>query len=371
MRGQTQVPADTTLDEILVRAYSVLKAGLPEAQSLFEKAVIMDPANVLIRKQLAYIYRDKGRTDLAVRQFMIADTLEPSDTTKLQIAYWLRLINRQKESDQYFQQLKTSSSPDIRAQVLNELASRASSPSTWYTRIYAAPYYDSRWETWFYQGVIQEGYYLDRGHVLSMYGFASVSGDARSTGGLAPAIFSDNAFITGLGMKAELFAGFQASVQEGVAIDIVKQADKSSLRGDFRAIAVYGDGIYPSFTYHSDIEFPFSPLLDFYSSVGYYSRYSNTIGYLQGRAGVRALEVSHAILDAYVSLGAVRDGNKEYYNNLVEGSVGARVSPNIFWGLYLAGEFHRGSYWDVGAIPRPYDQYYSAFRFFVILDKTF
>lgn len=369
--AQSHVPSDSTLDEVLVRAYSVLKAGLPEAQSLFEKASKLDPSNVLVHKQLGYIYRDHDRTDLAVREFMIADSLQPSDTTKMQIAYWLRLIGRNEESDQYFQRLMASGSPDVRQQAANEYSNRASTPASWYTRIYAAPYYDSRWETWFYSALLQEGHYVDNSHVLSLYGFVSVSGDARSSGGLAPVIFSDNAVVTGLGVKAEPFTGFQASVQEGLSVDLIKRTDQSSTRGDFRAVAVYGNGIYPSYTYHPDVQFPFAPLLDFYSSLGYYSRYSNTIGYLQGRAGIRTVEVSRAIMDAYVSLGVVRDGNKEYYNNLVEGSVGVRISPNIFWGLYLAGEFHRGSYWDVGGTARPYDQFYSSFRFFIILDKTF
>ena len=47
------------------------------------------------------------------------------------------------------------------------------------------------------------------------------SGDARSSGGQAPVIFSDNSLIFGLGLRAHPFTGFAVSVQEGLAVDLI------------------------------------------------------------------------------------------------------------------------------------------------------
>ncbi|HMD14211.1 MAG TPA: tetratricopeptide repeat protein, partial [Bacteroidota bacterium] len=176
---------DTTLYEVLTRAYGLLKIGSPDAQQMFERAAAMDPGNVIVHKQLGYLYHANGNKELALQQLLIADSLQSSDTTKLEIAFWLAELNRKKESDEYFERLSKSQSPDIRQQVMDQLASRPSFASPWYTRIYASPYYDTRWETWFYQGFLQQGYYWNEARTLSAFGFAALSGDARSNGGLA------------------------------------------------------------------------------------------------------------------------------------------------------------------------------------------
>ena len=64
-----------------------------------------------------------------------------------------------------------------------------------------------------------------------------------------------------------------------------------------------------------------------YTSVGYYSRYDNVIGYLDARAGLRMLEVARTTGDVYVKAGLVRDSHKDYYNNVIEWGAGARVTP--------------------------------------------
>jgi hypothetical protein len=114
-----------------------------------------------------------------------------------------------------------------------------------------------------------------------------------------------------------------------------------------------------------------SPLLDVYSSFGYYSRYNNNIGYLQGRAGGRLLEISYSAFDVYLKGGLAIDTKKEFYNNLCEGGIGFRLMPNVNWGLYIIGEYQRGLYWDVGDNANPYDKYYNSFRLFIVFDRMF
>ncbi len=366
--------AQTVIDSLgtfLARGYSMVRTGTPGAEKYFEQAIAIDPSNAMVHKQLGYLYHSGGRDELAVQQFSAADSLQPSDTTKLQIAYWLSALNRGREAKLLYQRLAASPSPDIRDAAQAELDALSPAEAGWWTRIYASPYYDTRWETSFYQASLQRGAYLTDDHIMSAYGFADVSGDARSSGGLAPSLFSDNALILGLGLKVKPFTGFQASVQQGVAFDLIDRANRSAVRGDFRAAAVYGNGIYAPFTLHSDFRSPMAPIADLYSSVGYYSRFDNTIAYLQAKGGLRVLEVWRTVADAYLKGGLVRDTQKEYYNNIIEGALGARFVPNISWGLYLIGEYHRGYYLDAGDPAPPYDRYYNSFRLFIIFDQTF
>ena len=118
------------------------------------------------------------------------------------------------------------------------------------------------------------------------------------------------------------------------------------------------------------------PFADMYSSFGYYSRYKDGIGYLQGRAGLRAVEVCHTALDAYLRGDYVFDTEKEFYNNLVEGGVGINLIPDVDWGLNFMAEYHRGTYLNVSAAAEAqraasYGQSYNSFRFYLIFEKTF
>jgi len=361
------------LNQIVDSAYTMLNVNTSEAERLFQKAVSIDPTNISLRNQLGYIYHSQQKYALAIEQFQISDSLNPSDTVKLQIAFELILLNKQDEAKKILHYLESSNNSNIREAAVNQLSVLTSSDEIkkWWTRIYLSPYYDTRWKTTIYYGNLESGFYLRDDKKLSGYGFILMSGDGRSKGGLSPIIFSDNALIFGLGLKFDPIIGLQFKVQQGIAFDLIKINDHFVNKGDFRAIAIYNNGIYPNLNLHDNVQLPFTLLLDVYSSLGYYSRYDNGIWYLQGKGGARIFEFRYSAIDLYAKGGAARDTKKEFYNNLLEGGIGVRMIPNLNWGLYLIGEFQRGYYWDVGTSPNPYDKYYTSFRLFIVFEKVF
>lgn len=374
LQSQTNLSADTSLGRVLALAYSMLRVNSPEAERYFEKAVAMDPSNVPVRKQLGYLYISEKKNELALEQFRTVDSLHPSDSTKLQMVYVLKSLHRNPEAQQILNGLQSSTIPDIRERATSALSGFSSNatPSIWWTRFYSVTYYDTRWSTAFFQLTAYEGYYLTDDQKVSGYGFVSLSGDARSSGGLSPSIFSDNAFSLGVGVRVNPYPGLQISAQEGASFDLIGRNNVDFVRNDFRLVGVYGYGIYAPFSLHDDLRTPWYPTFDLYSSLGYYSRYKNTIGYLQIKGGLRTLEVSHTVGDVYALAGFVKDSEKEYYNNALEGGIGARIAPNVNWGLYVVAEFRRGYYLDiVTATPLPHDRYYNSARFYVIFDRTF
>ena len=372
-QARSQGLNDTSMAALLSRAYALLAVKSPDAVRLFEQASQADPSNVLVRMQLGYLYESQKEYGRALEQFEAAERYHPSDTTRLQIAYALASMGRTPEADSLLRSLQETSTPDIRDAAAAQRASLSptGSASDWWTRIYAAPYYDTRWNTTFFQLNLERGVSLTSDRKIGAYGTVMYSGDARSSGGQAPVIFSDNSLIFGLGLRAHPFAGFAVSVQEGLAVDLIERPTSSRVRNDFRAVGIYSYGIYTPFNRHPDLQTPFAPFADMYASFGYYSRYQNGIGYLQGRAGLRVIEVSKTAADVYLRGDLVRDTEKQFYNNEIEGSVGVRLIPDVDLGFYLAGEFHRGTYWSVSDAPIPYDSYYSSFRFFLIFDRTF
>lgn len=373
-QARSQGVNDTSLAALLSRAYALLAVNSPEATRLFEHAAALDSSNVLVRMQLGYLYQSQKEYESALGNFRAADRLRPSDTTRLQVAYVLASMGRGAEADSLLHELQESSAPDIRSAATGQLASTSptGAPSDWWTRVYAAPYYDTRWNTTFFQMNIERGYSLTPDRRLGAYGTFMYSGDARSGGGQVPVIFSDNSMIFGVGLRARPITGLAVSVQPGVAFDLIDRGSSSSSpRIDFRAVGIYSYGMYAPFNLHDGVKSPLSPFADMYASFGYYSRYQDAIGYLQARAGLRVLEVSRAAGDVYLRADFVRDTEKQFYNNEIEGSLGFRLIPDVHWGFYVVAEFHRGTYWEVSPAPIPYDSYYSSFRLFLIFDRTF
>lgn len=247
----------------------------------------------------------------------------------------------------------------------------------WWTRLYGAGFYDTRWEGWFLQGYAQQGYDLLPDKLLSLYAIASISGDSRSEGsGPAPTIISDNMFLLGAGVRFRPARYFWIDAQEGLAFDLIDRAGESSPRDDFRLIATAGTGIYPPYLVHGDFRSPFSLMADFFLSSGYYSRYRNGITYAQGRVGARIAEVSRAFADIYLRADFALDTEGKFYNNLFEAGPGIRITPDPDWGLFLMVEYHRGRYADYTAEMRAareayYGPFYNSVRFFLVLDRDF
>jgi hypothetical protein len=111
-------------------------------------------------------------------------------------------------------------------------------------------------------------------------------------------------------------------------------------------------------------------LVDGYASAGYYTRYANMIGYLQGRAGARMFSFRYTTADLYGRADLTWDTHGDYYNNTAEISAGLRVIPHQAWGLQVLLEHHLG--WYIGSsLGNPFGTKYHSTRLFVILDRFF
>ena len=384
----SQIIPDTSVFTLLSRGYAAMHVDPPSALPYFIHVIAIDSTNVQAHSALGFLYHSLKEYRAALSEFSTADRLQPSDTLKLQIAYTLLALQRDSAAYRLFDKLAASPYPDIRKNAADQLKFQSSGGGTgaglgkpFWTHVYSADYYDTRWKDMFLYLNAEEGYNFTR--ILSVYGVLSLSTDTKSSTGVVPEIFSDNSIMLGVGLRAQLFTGFSVSAQEGAAFDLIGRTDIDFVRNDFRFFLTYGNGIYAPYTDHPDVKIPFYPILDVYSSLGAYSKYKNTIGYLQIKAGVRLLEVSKTVMDAYGKLNFARDWAvnifrdnssvkaKEYYNNIDEWGLGCRLTPNVDWGVYLDAEFIRGFYSHQDLLPAGRDRYYSSYRFFLIFDRTF
>lgn len=368
---------DENLNNILTKAYEVIATNPQEAIALFEQASKLQPSDVRIQKQLGYLYIQEGHSDKALEKFLAVENVAPTDTNKLQIAYLLNSLNRNDQALIYFRQCVESNDEDIqeksRAAILILEEGTRGQNFPWWGKVYASPYYDSRFKAGIGLLQVHEGYYLQDDKSLSLYATFRISGDTKSKGATSAKpseLFSDNALILGVGLKVSPFYGFMTEIQGGVGIDLIDKGVTKRVKEDFRAVLTYGNGIYPLLALPSKIKFTFKPLADIYTSFGYYSRYQNGIGYGAGRVGARVLEWRTSALDCYGRLDAVRDTRRKYYNNTVEWGGGIRIIPDHSFGLSILAEYHRGRYFPVTNSAMTPNLFYNSFRFFLIFERV-
>jgi hypothetical protein len=359
---------------LLTQGYEAMSESPANAIPYFQQAVAIDPSNVDLRKQLGSTFIAVGRLYDALIQFSIADYLSPSDSTKIQIAYLLNSLGMNTESYKAFYELHTSGNDEIRkisrdaTTVLDPVLTNEQYP--WWGGISLTPYYDSRFDNTIVLGLLDVGYHLDRSRLLSLLGTLRISRDTRSEGGAVPVIFSDNYVLAAAGLRVNPFKGFFADVLGGVTTDLDTRPDQDQVRGDFRTVLSYGAGVFARATFPEGLNLTAKPWADTYTSVGYYSRYNNVIGYTQGKAGLRFLEVGYLGMDIYARVDFAWDSAREFYNNVAEGSVGLRLVPQYAWGISLLAEFHRGFYWDQSLSTGDISRWYSSNRFFLVFERS-
>lgn len=374
-RAQEGPEEQSRLYAQFTRGYEAIASNPTEAISIFEEIVRTHSTNVTARKQLGALYIGAGRTEDALEQFRVVDVLSPSDTTKLQIAYLLASLGRHEEARLAFDELTTGSDAQIREQASSASAVLAwvahGNAYPWWGRVSADPYYDSRFRNTVFRFWLMGGTYLTESRTISAYGTGLFTRDTRSTGGAVPVVYSDSYFLVGGGLRFQPLPGATIDLQGGLAIDLIGKPDEPEARGDVRALASYGWGLYPSPAAPERLRASFKPFVEAMAMGGYYSRYSNVLGFGHTKAGARVMEWHRAYTEIYLRGDVVADTRREFYNNILEGSIGLRVVPDFAWGLQILVEYHRGMYWDESLPTAPYERYYSSGRFYIVLDQPF
>lgn len=359
----------------LTRGYDAISQNPAEAVLIFEEIVREFPASVAPRRQLGSLYIGAGRTAEALDQFVVADSLFPSDTTKLQIAFLLASLSRYEDAGAVFRSLEGSPDRGIGERsaaavaVLGWAVKEDAHP--WWGRICGDPYYDGRFSNGVFRFWVMGGRYLTEGRTVSAYGVGLFTRDTRSSGGAVPIIYSDSYSLVGGGLRVQPFSGARLDVQAGVAIGLIDRPGESDERGDFRALASYGWGRYPEPESPDGLQVRFKPFVEAMAMGGYYSRYENVIGFGHAKGGVRLLEWSRSYGEMYFRTDMVADTRRDFFNNILEVSAGIRIVPDFGLGVQVLAEYHRGLYWDRSLPSAPYDRWYSSGRLIISLDLPF
>jgi tetratricopeptide (TPR) repeat protein len=366
----------STIPQLFARGYEALKIGPREALPVFEEIVRRDSTNVTALRQLGSIYVNLEQKTEALRMFEASQHILPSDTTRLQIAYLQNALGNNSKALALFGTLSRSRDPQIAA-----TARRAIDILTplycwergaWWTRALGSVHYDHRFEDVIASLSLQEGREILGDRVLSVYGDITLNKDTRSTGGLQPVIYSDNYFLGAIGLRLQPTRWWSLDIQPGFTVDLLDRPGKERVDFDYRMLTTLGGGISAAVDVPPTLQVPCAPFADAFLSTGYYSRYKNVIGYSQVRAGFRTLAYRHTALDLYARGDFTFDAlssHREFYNNTLEGSLGARIVPDHRWGINLLVEFHRGYIWMDPSYGAGQSRWYSSFRVLLVIDR--
>ncbi len=362
--------------QLFARGYEALRVGPVGALPIFREIVRREPANITALRQLGSVYVALERRAEALEMFEASERILPSDTTRLQIAYLYNAMGNNGRALALFGLLSRSSDPGISAtalraiDILTPLYCRER--SNWWSRTTGSVYYDHRFEDAIASLTCQIGRELAGDRLLSAYGGITVNKDTRSTGRLQPVIYSDNYVLAAIGLRLQLRQWWTLDLQPGISYDLLDRPGMNRSDFEYRILTALGGGSSPPVEVPSALRAPFGPFADAFLSAGYYSRYQNVIGYGQLRSGVRMLAYRHSALDVYVRGDFTFDAlsrHREYYNNTLEGSLGARFVPDHRWGLGLLIEYHRGLYWMDPPAGTGRSTWYNSFRVLLVFDR--
>jgi hypothetical protein len=308
--------------------------------------------------------------------FQAAHRIRPSDTLALQIAYLLNGLNRNEEASTVFGSLTDSRNPEFRerarsAVIILDDMRRANRTPLW-ARTSTAALYDSRFKDGILWLTLQGGWHLNTARSLSATLTLGIDADTRSDGSLImPEIYADNYILLAPGLRYVPFEGMAIDLQAGIAYNTKLWDGRPRTQGDVRAVLSYGTGIYPIPAVTESMRFSGSFFADAGGFVGYYSRYTNTISYIQGRGGVRCVEWGATALDLYARLDVAQDSKREFYNNSVEGGLGIRIIPNHAWSIFVMLEAKRGLYVGNSRVDSPYGSAYGTQRLILVWERPF
>ena len=365
------------------------RAEFDESLRHLRLAIAADSTYARAWFELGYLFNEMGRRADAVQAFVGGLRQEPRNITGLrQLGYWYGEAGRLREgiaafdsafalgSDNWRDRLETGflnqrlgdregalrsfvtaqASPDtsiarrarqsiegMTAQLApNPATSATPTPTTTVARsqgwirpvfmdIYATPLYQTRFSNAIVQLVTRAGVVAENRTRFSPYLSLRVTRDSRSRGGSQPVIFSDNIAIPAFGARFQPLKPWSIDnvylyAEAGTAIELVNAGQARRARSDVRAGGFY-IGQWRAGSPSPSDHTPLLLISDVYADAGYFSRFTNTIGFAQFRESLRLYEFGGRAVDLFAKASIVGDADGVYYNNAREVSGGIALYP--------------------------------------------
>lgn len=300
-----------------------------QAEKILLELAALTPQDIKVWKSLTYLQIRLNKQDQALHSVRKASQLAPQDDQlKLQEAYLLNQLKRDREALPIFKMLAQSNDVEIATkaqQAVQNLSGGTVKPV--FKDIYFAPSYESRYDDFIFPLKMRYGRNLDNGRA-QVYGFMNLNRDTKSRGGVRPEIIDENAVTVGVGANYQpwLSIPVRAYLELGGSYDLI---DRN--RDKFRESVVGGVTGYQEWYVNPSVENRTvwnDYFTDLYGNVASYSREDyNVIADLRLRSGFNVYRGETGTVQAYAKLHALADSEGENYNNLFEYGAGVAWQP--------------------------------------------
>ncbi|EEH69187.1 MULTISPECIES: tetratricopeptide repeat protein [Acinetobacter] len=300
-----------------------------QAEKILLELAALTPQDIKVWKSLTYLQIRLNKQDQALHSVRKASQLAPQDDQlKLQEAYLLNQLKRDREALPIFKMLAQSNDVEIATkaqQAVQNLSGGTVKPV--FKDIYFAPSYESRYDDFIFPLKMRYGRNLDNGRA-QVYGFMNLNRDTKSRGGVRPEIIDENAVTVGVGANYQpwLSIPIRAYLELGGSYDLI---DRN--RDKFRESVVGGVTGYQEWYANPSVENRTvwnDYFTDLYGNVASYSREDyNVIADLRLRSGFNVYRGETGTVQAYAKLHALADSEGENYNNLFEYGAGVAWQP--------------------------------------------
>ncbi|MBV8602999.1 MAG: hypothetical protein JO359_15660 [Candidatus Eremiobacteraeota bacterium] len=312
----------TAQESLMDRAYAAIAAKqYAVARPLIEQHVAANPDDAQAWHQLAY-------TDESLQDYPAALTaltrylaLKPDDQRALlERGYLLVHVGKADEATAQFAALRSSPDPAVAKQATAEWEARQPARArSW--DVFGYAYNESRFGDTFYGFDLRKSLAATP---IEPYAVLHVVGDFNSGSGQNAQIFSDNAAIADVGLRARIASGTYLFAQGGAGFGTRGQGTISDLRYGLLSSNRWG-GVSNGLTVDA--------------SAVMYSRYAgNWIGYLNLRKGIQLGNSAAFIL----GIDGALDSQRLYYNNFINevggiqvGTQWVKVRLEAYAGQYL------------------------------------
>lgn len=357
--------SEARLDALLNEGYEDLRRRKSSsAREKFQTALLVDPGQTEVSKQLGYMSLEDGDPKEAATRFAGVRLLEPRDyVTHLELGYIYDSLHDEAAAEKAFAKALPSPDPAVRALAQRALDAIRAPSDPLYLDIDAAAYDASRFKNRIYSLDAQAGWKPNPEGPVSVYLGARWSQDTRSKA--AAEIYSDDAVSVAPGIRIQPRGSpLSLSAEWGVTVNLLRTPEHPSKTETNGRVVLGGyryRPIYRRFFADASLQ------------AGYYSRFNdNFIGSLRLRAGVKAWDNQQSQLTFYAPVEGIKDSKRDFYNNLVEAGGGVELQPWMRLNLRIRAEALRGFYSGVeGRDPNPYPRKYDEVRIFLVYSAHF
>jgi tetratricopeptide (TPR) repeat protein len=359
------LPADPTYP-IRTKAFEAINAGhSDEARRLMRCAIHANPHDTLALQQEVYLDLSAGDDRGSSEDIDALRSLGASTPLfEMQQGYIQFKAKKNEEARAAFERAYLTGDEKIKVQARKAIEVIDGE----YPRHEVSIAVDAQYLNRFNDGIVDAyvRYFerIGRTSPFRAYVGARLLRDTASGIGPLPQIFSDNAFVGGVGMafqphEAHYFISAEANAAH---LFYAGRNNTSATIPDFRTVAGYYQVFRPK-----DSRF----WVEANGSVGFYSRYQHDgIAYLQPRESFDMVKGESLHVSPFFQQSFSFDTNQQFYNNIAELIPGVEVSAPRLQGLMLRVEYVRGYYLPIPTNSvNTYGPHYNDFRFRLIYQK--